>query len=163
LDLTPNRGDCLGMINLAREISALTGKPVKIPEIVLREIPENIEDYIKVEIEDPVLCPRYTARLVKNCVIRPSPAWMQEALINSGIRPINNIVDVTNYVMLEANQPLHAFDYRLLGPEPRIVVRRARDGEIFTTLDELERRLDSNMLVITDGERPVALAGVMGG
>mgnify|MGYP001154926293 CR=1 FL=1 len=163
LDLTPNRGDCLGMINLAREVSALNGKPVRIPEVVLRENAENIEDYIQVEIEDPVLCPRYTARVVKNCVIKPSPDWMQEALVNSGIRPINNIVDITNYVMLETNQPLHAFDYRLLGENPQIVVRRARDGEPFTTLDEVERQLDSDMLVITDGHKPVALAGVMGG
>ncbi len=163
LDLTPNRGDCLGLINLAREVSALTGKPVKIPEVKLYENAERIEDYIEVEIEDPDLCPRYAARVVKNCVIKPSPQWMQEALSNSGIRPINNIVDVTNYVMLETNQPLHAFDYRLLGENPRIVVRRAKEGEPFTTLDEVDRILDSNMLVITDGNRPVALAGVMGG
>ena len=91
LDLTPNRGDCLGMINLAREVSALNGRPVRMPEVVLRENAENIEDYIQVEIEDPDLCPRYTARVVKNCVIGPSPDWMQQALINSGIRPINNI------------------------------------------------------------------------
>ncbi|MGI6469205.1 MAG: phenylalanine--tRNA ligase subunit beta [Syntrophomonadaceae bacterium] len=163
LDLTPNRGDCLGMINLAREVSALNGRPVRMPEVVLRENAENIEDYIQVEIEDPDLCPRYTARVVKNCVIGPSPDWMQQALINSGIRPINNIVDVTNYVMLETNQPLHAFDYRLLGQNPRIVVRRAKDGETLTTLDEVERQLDSEMLLITDGQKPIALAGVMGG
>ncbi len=163
LDLTPNRGDCLGMINLAREVSALTGKPVKIPEVNLYENAERIEDYIAVEIQDPDLCPRYAARVVKNCSVKPSPRWMQEALSNAGIRPINNIVDVTNYVMLETNQPLHAFDYRLLGENPRIVVRRAREGEPFTTLDEVARILDSNMLVITDGNRPVALAGIMGG
>lgn len=163
LDLTPNRGDCLGLINLAREVSALTGQTVKIPEVKLYENAERVEDYIEVGIEDPDLCPRYAARVVKNCVIKPSPQWMQEALSNSGIRPINNIVDVTNYVMLETNQPLHAFDYRLLGENPRIVVRRAREGEPFTTLDEVDRILDSNMLVITDGVKPIALAGVMGG
>lgn len=163
LDLTPNRGDCLGLINLAREVSALTGQPIKVPEIKLRENSEDIHDYIAVEIEDPVMCPRYTARLVKNCVVKPSPQWMQEALLSSGIRPINNIVDITNYVMLESNQPLHAFDYALLGKQPQIVVRPAKAGEPLTTLDGVKRYLDSNMLVITDGEKPVALAGVMGG
>lgn len=163
LDLTPNRGDCLGLINLAREVSALNGEPVRLPEIELRENEEDISDYIEVEIEDPAMCPRYTARLVKDCVVKPSPEWMQTALINSGIRPINNIVDITNYVMLESNQPLHAFDYDLLGPDARIVVRRARSGETLTTLDEMKRPLQTDMLAITDGKEPVALAGVMGG
>ncbi len=163
LDLTPNRADCLGMINLAREVAALTGNPLKIPVINLRENRENINDYIRVEIEASDLCPRYTARVVKNVQIKPSPDWMQEALISSGIRPINNIVDVTNYVMLEANQPLHAFDYNLLGKEKKIVVRKAEYQENFVTLDEVERELDLDSLVITDGVRPVALAGIMGG
>lgn len=163
LDLTPNRADCLGMINLAREVAALTGNPLKIPAINLLENRENIDDYIRVEIEAPDLCPRYTARVVKNVQIKPSPDWMQEALINSGIRPINNIVDITNYVMLEANQPLHAFDYNLLGKEKKIVVRKAEYQENFVTLDGVERELDLDSLVITDGIRPVALAGIMGG
>jgi len=161
LDLTPNRGDCLGMINLAREVAALSGSGLQLPVVKVKENKENIDKFIKVEIEAPELCQRYVARLIKNVRIKESPEWIQEALIHSGVRPINNIVDVTNYVMLECNQPLHAFDYRLLGN--KIAVRRARPGEKFTTLDEVERQLDEDMLVITDGSRPVALAGVMGG
>jgi phenylalanyl-tRNA synthetase beta chain len=163
LDLTPNRGDCLGMINLAREVAALTGTHVVLPEIKIQESADDISSFIKVEIKDPDLCGRYAARAVKNVKIGPSPEWMQEALLHSGIRPINNVVDVTNYVMLETNQPLHAFDYSLLEGDKRIVVRRAVNGEQFTTLDDVERHLESSMLVITDGHRPVALAGVMGG
>ncbi|MFY9324485.1 MAG: phenylalanine--tRNA ligase subunit beta, partial [Syntrophomonadaceae bacterium] len=163
LDLTPNRGDCLGMINLAREVAALTGVQVNIPEIKIEESPEHISSYVDVEIDDPDLCRRYAARVVKNVKIGPSPAWMQDALMHSGIRPINNVVDVTNYVMLETNQPLHAFDYRLLAEDKRIVVRRANSGEKFTTLDGVERILEDSMLVITDGKKPVALAGIMGG
>jgi phenylalanyl-tRNA synthetase beta chain len=163
LDLTPNRGDCLGMINLAREVAALTGAQVTLPEINIQESPDDIKSYIDVEIKDPDLCRRYAARVVKNVKIGPSPAWMQDALIHSGIRPINNVVDVTNYVMLETNQPLHAFDYSLLSEDKRIVVRRAVKGEKFTTLDDVERVLEDSMLVITDGKKPVALAGVMGG
>ncbi len=163
LDLTPNRGDCLGLINLAREVAALNGQPLRIPQVKISENRENINDYIKVEIDAPDLCPRYTARVVKNVKVKPSPEWMQNALLRSGIRPISNIVDVTNYVMLETNQPLHAFDYDLLGKEKKIVVRKAEYQESFTTLDEVERELDLDSLVITDGIRPVALAGVMGG
>jgi phenylalanyl-tRNA synthetase beta chain len=163
LDLTPNRGDCLGMINLAREVAALNGTEVRIPKVNLVENNEKIDDLVSVKIDAPDLCPRYTARIIKNVTLGPSPLWMQEHLINSGIRPINNVVDVTNYVMLETNQPLHAFDYDLLGKAPSIVVRRAQPGEKFTTLDEVERVLDADMLVITDGNQPVALAGVMGG
>ncbi|MDD2586051.1 MAG: phenylalanine--tRNA ligase subunit beta [Syntrophomonadaceae bacterium] len=163
LDLTPNRGDCQGLINIAREVAALTAAELKIPAVNIAESSANINDYISVEIDAPDLCKRYTARLVKNCKIMPSPEWLQEALINSGIRPINNIVDITNYVLLETNQPLHAFDYNLLSDEKRILVRRAKNNEKFTTLDEVERKLDEDMLVITDGVRPVALAGIMGG
>lgn len=163
LDLTPNRGDCLGMINLAREIAALNDTQIKVPAISLKENQENIHDYIKVEIKDAGLCPRYTARLVKNVKIKPSPEWMQTRLINSGIRPINNIVDITNYVMLESNQPLHAFDYDLLSDAKKIIVRRAEPGEKIVTLDDVEREMDAGMLLITDNNRPVALAGVMGG
>lgn len=163
LDLTPNRGDCLGMINIAREVAALNGNKVKIPEINLKENDENINNYIKVLIKEPELCPRYTARMIKNVKIGPSPEWMQERLIHSGIRPINNVVDITNYVLLESNQPLHAFDYELLGPAKKIVVRRAEKGEKFTTLDEVERELNDEMLLITDSDKAVALAGIMGG
>ncbi len=163
LDLTPNRGDCLGMINLAREIAALNNSEVKIPALNIKENQESIHDFIKVDIKDTDLCPRYTARLIKNVQIKPSPEWMQTRLLNSGIRPINNIVDITNYVMLESNQPLHAFDYDLLSPAKKIVVRRAEPGEKITTLDDVERELESEMLLITDNGIPVALAGVMGG
>lgn len=163
LDLTPNRGDCLGLINLAREVSALNGKELRIPSADLAENRENIDDYIKVEIAAPDLCPRYAARVVKNVEVKPSPEWMQNALVSAGIRPISNIVDVTNYVMLETNQPLHAFDYDLLSKEKRILVRRAEYQENLTTLDGTERELDLDSLVITDGIRPVALAGIMGG
>lgn len=163
LDLTPNRGDCLGLINMAREVSALTGNPVIIPTVVLKETNERVEDYITVEIAEPDLCRRYAARVIKNCRVAPSPQWLQERLTGAGIRPINNIVDVTNYVMLESNQPLHAFDYRLLGEDHRILVRCAGAGETLTTLDGVQRTLDDEMLLITDGTRGVALAGVMGG
>lgn len=163
LGLTPNRGDCLGLINIAREVSAITGQELKIPVIDIEENNEDIADYISVEIADSDLCKRYAARVIKNVKIKPSPTWLQEALINSGIRPVNNVVDVTNYVMLETNQPLHAFDYDLLGENKKILVRRAAEGEEIITLDEATRILDNDMLVITDGEKPVALAGVMGG
>jgi phenylalanyl-tRNA synthetase beta chain len=163
LDLTPNRGDCLGVINLAREVAALNGKELRIPQVKIKENRENINDYIKVEIAAPDLCPRYAARMIKNVEIKPSPEWMQKLLLSAGIRPINNIVDVTNYVMLESNQPLHAFDYDLLSPAKTILVRKAEYGENFTTLDEVERELDLDSLVITDSIKPVALAGIMGG
>jgi phenylalanyl-tRNA synthetase beta chain len=163
LDLTPNRGDCLGMVNLAREVAALQHKDVNIPELNIRESQEKIDDYIKVEIADPDLCLRYAARVVRNVKIKPSPEWMQTCLLNSGIRPINNVVDITNYVMLETNQPLHAFDYNLLSEAKKILVRRASQDEKIVTLDDVERTLDKDMLLITDNGRPVALAGIMGG
>ncbi len=163
LDLTPNRGDCLGMINLAREVAALQHQDIKIPPLSIKENGEKIDDYIKVEIADPDLCLRYAARVIKNVSIQPSPQWLQTCLINSGIRPINNVVDITNYVMLETNQPLHAFDYDLLSSAKRILVRRAGDREKIVTLDDVERTLDQDMLLITDDGRPVALAGIMGG
>ena len=163
LDLTPNRGDCLGLINLAREVAAISGKELKIPAINIEENDEDISDYVEVEIADPDLCKRYTARLIKNVQIKPSPDWLQEALTNAGIRPINNVVDITNYVMLETNQPLHAFDYDLMNKNKKVLVRRAKDGEEIVTLDGNKRALNSDMLVITDGEAPIALAGVMGG
>lgn len=162
-DLTPNRGDCQGYINLAREVGALNGGEIRMPRIRLEENGENIRDFIKVSVEEPELCRRYTARLIKNVKIGPSPEWMQERLLKSGIRPISNVVDITNYVMLECNQPLHAFDYDLLDEARHIIVRRARPNEMFTTLDDVQRHLDSDMLLITEGERAVALAGIMGG
>lgn len=163
LELTPNRGDCLAVINVAREVRALTGAQLKLPEITLaRELDEHTGDAVRVKIEAPDLCRRYACRIVRNIRIGPSPFWMQYRLRSAGLRPINNIVDVTNYVMLEFGQPLHAFDYeRLKGGE--IIVRRARQDEKMVTLDGETRSLSSDMLVIADREEPVAIAGVMGG
>ncbi|MGE5404534.1 MAG: phenylalanine--tRNA ligase subunit beta, partial [Candidatus Saccharibacteria bacterium] len=162
LELTPNRGDCYGMINVAREVAAVTGAELHIPQPGFEESSEDIMGMIKVTIEDSDLCRRYAARAFRNIKIEPSPAWMQERLEKAGVRAINNIVDITNYVMLETNQPLHAFDYDLLqGPE--IVVRRPRAGEKLATLDEIERDLNKDSLLICDANRPIALAGIMGG
>jgi len=161
LDLTPNRGDCLGIINVAREVSALTGKPLDMPQDQPDELDEHIEDHVKIEIESG-LCRRYSARIMKNVRVEPSPGWMQERLEKAGIRPINNVVDVTNYVMLETNQPMHAFDYDLVQGR-QIIVREARAGEELVTLDGNRRELAPGMLVIADAVKPVALAGIMGG
>ncbi|NPV27104.1 MAG: phenylalanine--tRNA ligase subunit beta [Firmicutes bacterium] len=161
-ELTPNRADCLSIINIAREIAAITGGQLHLPTISVNEGEGDIHRMAAVEILAPDLCRRYAARVVKNIKIGPAPAWMQERLQAVGVRPINNIVDITNYVMLELGQPLHAFDYDLLA-EHRIVVRRAAEGEKITTLDGVARKLDGEMLVIADARRPVALAGVMGG
>ncbi|MGE5422128.1 MAG: phenylalanine--tRNA ligase subunit beta [Ignavibacteriales bacterium] len=161
LELTPNRGDCYGLINVAREVAALTGNSIHMPTTELEEIEERIEDYVQIAVE-PDLCSRYAARAIKNVRVAPSPGWMQERLEKAGIRPINNVVDITNYVMLETNQPMHAFDYDLLQPS-LIMARRARTGEKLTTLDGMERELDTEMLVIADATGPIALAGVMGG
>jgi len=164
LDLTPNRADCLGLINLAREVAALQGSQVKVPAVNLQESSEPVEDYIKIEVKNPDLCKRYAARIIKNVKIGPSPQWLQKKLESSGIRSINNVVDVTNFVLLESNQPLHAFDYDLLNMDKRIIVRTANKGEKITTLDGITRELDETVLVISDGpENAVAIAGVMGG
>ena len=162
LDITPNRPDCLSVVGIARETAALTGQKTHIPEIDYEETDTSIEDKITIEIADPDLCPRYCASLITDVEITDSPAWLQERLIACGQRPINNIVDITNYVMLEYGQPLHSFDYDRIGGK-KIIVRRAAEGEVFYTLDETERKLSGNMLVIGDGERTVAIAGVMGG
>lgn len=162
LELTPNRADCLSILGVAREVAALTGAPLRLPEIAVREDGRRIEDLAAVEIEAPDLCARYVARLVSNVRIGPSPAWLQACLRAAGMRPINNVVDITNFVMLEMGQPLHAFDYDLL-QQHRIIVRRAEAGEKIKTLDDVERELDPEMLVIADAARPVAVAGVMGG
>lgn len=162
LELTPNRGDCSGMINVAREAAAVTGGRLHLPEARPVESGELVKDCIKVTIEAPDLCRRYAARVLRNVKIGPSPDWLQERLEKAGIRSINNAVDVTNYVMLETNQPLHAFDYDLLEGQ-EIIVRRPRDGETIVTLDEIERPLQPDMLVIADARKPVALAGIMGG
>ena len=162
LDLTPNRSDCLSMLGVAYEAGALTGRPVKLPDNAVHDAAIRTSDYVQVSISAPEQCSRYTARYIKGVVVGPSPQWMQNRLIAAGVRPINNIVDITNYVMLEYGQPLHAFDAdRIAGG--RIDVRLARAGETMVTLDDQERKLEPHMLVITDGEKPVALGGVMGG
>ncbi|MEE4353665.1 MAG: phenylalanine--tRNA ligase subunit beta [Desulfatiglans sp.] len=162
LDLTPNRPDCASVVGVAREIAAVTGKTLKWAKIELAESGPSIGKLTSVTIDDPVGCPRYSAGVILEIEIGPSPFWMRYRLYQSGIRSINNIVDVTNYVMLELGQPLHAFDYDRLR-ENRIVVRRAHEGEVFTTLDGKTHTLNSETLMICDGQRPVALAGIMGG
>lgn len=159
-ELTANRPDCRSMIGIAREAAVTIGEKINYPEIEVKECDEEIN--FDVKVENPELCMRYGARIVKDVKIEPSPYWMQRRLIEAGVRPINNIVDITNFVMLEQGQPLHAFDLNQL-PTGKIVVRNAQEGEKFTTLDEVERTLDKDMLVITDGEKTVAIAGVMGG
>ena len=162
IDLTPNRPDCLSILGVAREAAALQHNQLRPPDIRLSDAGQAISDYTSVTIGDPDLCPRYTACLIEEVTIAPSPAWLQDRIRSVGMRPINNVVDITNFVMMELGQPLHAFDFdRLAGH--RIVVRRAQDGETFITLDNKERILDSEMLMICDGEKPVGIAGVMGG
>ncbi len=161
-EITSNRPDCLSVIGLAREVAATFDKPFNVKEPVVSEIGDDVNKYISVEVKDSDLCPRYMARVVKNVKIEPSPEWMQKRLAHSGIRPINNIVDITNYVLLEYGQPLHAFDIKTIGGN-KIIVRRGKHGEVMSTLDGVERTLDSNMLVIADVNHPVAIAGVMGG
>lgn len=169
IDLTPNRPDCLSIIGTAREIAAIQRTKISYPESNLSEPPaespdtaEDISNFSSVTIIDPDLCPRYSSRLVFDIKIEPSPFWLQDRLISVGLKPINNIVDITNFVMMETGQPLHAFDFDRLA-ENRIVVRAAEEGEQFTTLDQKERILSTEMLLICDGEKPVALAGIMGG
>ncbi len=162
LSITPNRPDCLCVIGVAREIAALTHQRVKYPEISLPECGEEIHQRTSVTLLDPDLCPRYVVRMIEGVKIGPSPLWMKNRLEKVGIRSINNVVDVTNYVMMEYGQPLHAFDFELL-EEGRIVVRRAEEGETFFTLDGVKRTLSKGMLMICDGVKPVAIAGVMGG
>ena len=162
LDVTPNRPDCLSVIGIAREIAALTGEPLCLPEIHYEETEKSIDSFASVDIVDPDLCPRYCASLVTGIKIAPSPSWLQQRLNNCGMRPINNVVDVTNYVMLEYGQPLHAFDYNKLKGK-QIIVRRAGNGETITSLDGTKRALTSDILVIADKEEAVAVAGIMGG
>ncbi|MBW1693261.1 MAG: phenylalanine--tRNA ligase subunit beta [Deltaproteobacteria bacterium] len=162
IDLTPNRPDCLSIIGIAREIAAIQKTKVTYPKIPHSESFDNILDYTSVAIIDPELCPRYAASLVFEVTVAPSPFWLQDRLLSIGLKPINNIVDITNFVMMETGQPLHAFDFDRLA-ENRIVVRKALDGEIFMTLDGKEHPLDPEMLMICDGEKPVAIGGVMGG
>jgi phenylalanyl-tRNA synthetase beta chain len=162
LGLTPNRADCLSMLGVAYEVAAILGREVKLPEIDVQPVTEKATDYITVKVEANEDNPLYAAKVIKNVKIGPAPLWMQTRLMSAGIRPHNNVVDITNYILLEYGQPLHAFDYDRLGSK-EILVRRANDGEKFTTLDDVERTLTSDHLVITNGTEPVALAGVMGG
>lgn len=165
IGLTPNRVDCACVMGLARETAALEGKCLTRPAADLPEPAAdkgNITDHATVEIQDPEGCPRYATRLVFDITVAPSPAWLKNLLTAAGLRPINNIVDITNYVMLETGQPLHAFDYDTLAGG-KIIVRKAAEGEKFTTLDDKERTLADTMVMICDGEKPVAVAGVMGG
>jgi phenylalanyl-tRNA synthetase beta chain len=161
-DLTPNRSDCLSVIGIAREVAALLKAPLKRPEIKLPRGGTPVGDLTSVTIEAPVHCPRYTARVVTDVKVGPSPFWLQDRLNSVGLRAINNLVDVTNFVLMETGQPLHAFDFDRL-VQNRIVVKTAKDGQTFKTLDGVERSLASDMLMICDGEGPVALAGIMGG
>ena len=161
-EITPNRPDCLSVIGLAREASATFKHPLKLHTPEPHGCGGSIADLVDIDIEDGDLCPRYTARMVKNVKIAPSPRWMRERLRNSGVRPINNIVDITNYVMLEYGQPMHAFDFSCV-EGGHIIVRTAREGETIQTLDGNERKLTPNMLCICDEHKPVCVAGVMGG
>ncbi|QCX32935.1 phenylalanine--tRNA ligase subunit beta [Caloramator sp. E03] len=160
-EITSNRADCFSIYGIAREAAATFNKELKELETQFNEVDDDIKKYLSVEIKSN-LCRRYAAKMIKNVKIKPSPEWMQERLKQCDVRPINNIVDITNYVMLELGQPMHAFDYRYI-TDKKIVVRTAKDNEKFVTLDSVERNLDSSMLVIADGERPIGIAGVMGG
>ena len=160
-EITPNRPDCLSMIGMAREAAATFGTKLNYPDTKCIREEESASDYVDVQVKSP-LCKRYVARIVKDVKVEDSPWWLQRRLIHAGMRPINNIVDVTNFVMLEYGQPIHAFDIESLAGH-KIIVDTAKDGEKFVTLDETERTLDKDMLMINDGEKPVAVAGVMGG
>ena len=176
LEVTPNRPDLNSVLGIAREIAALTGNPLRFPEVAIVAGPASLvgaapgsalDSHVAVRVEEPELCPRYTARLVRGVRIGPSPDWLRATLEKVGIRSINNVVDVTNYVMIEIGQPLHAFDWHLIGKAadgiPTIIVRRAQAGEKFTSLDSQERTLSGEMLLIADEQKGIALAGVMGG
>ena len=162
LEITPNRPDCLSLIGVAREIRAETGNALKLPQVDLNEDATDVQTLTSVTIDAPDLCPRYAARVIRGVKVGQSPTWLQQRLESVGIGVINNIVDITNFVLMEYGQPLHAFDYHKLA-ENRIVVRHAAVGENLITLDEVARELTSDMLVIADAEKPVALAGIMGG
>ena len=162
LEVTPNRLDCLSILGVAREVAALTGAAVREPEIGYPEEGPPVSEEVNISIADPDLCYRYTASLIKGVRVGPSPGWLQERLTKAGLRPINNVVDVTNYVMLEYNQPLHAFDYDRL-KDRTIIVRRAQAGETLVTLDGVERKLNTQVLVIADGHDPIGIGGVIGG
>ena len=163
LDITPNRPDCFSILGIAREVAALTGQQWREPDLAYLESESaTATSLASVEIADPDLCPRYTASVVRAVELGPSPAWMQERLIAAGMRPISNVVDITNYVMLETGQPLHAFDLDTL-EDHKVIVRRAKDGEQMTTLDDVPRTFTSNTLLITDPNGPIGVGGIIGG
>ncbi|WP_415273217.1 phenylalanine--tRNA ligase subunit beta [Bacillus siamensis] len=162
LGLTPNRADAMNMLGVAYEVAAILGTEVKLPETSYEKAAEKAADAVSVKIEDTQANPHYAAKIIKNVKIGPSPLWMQTKLMNAGIRPHNNVVDITNFVLLEYGQPLHAFDYDRFGSK-EVVVRKAAENETIVTLDEQERKLSSSHLVITNGEKAQAVAGVMGG
>ncbi len=162
IGITPNRPDCLSHIGVARDIAAIYKRQLRIPEIPVKESGKSVKSLLSIDIKDADHCPRYVGRIIDGIKIGPSPDWMQRRLKMIGIRPINIVVDVTNYVMMEYGQPLHAFDFNLIDGN-KIIVRLANDGETFVTLDEKERKLTNNNLLICDAKRPVAIAGVMGG
>ncbi|HLR33940.1 MAG TPA: phenylalanine--tRNA ligase subunit beta [Tissierellales bacterium] len=162
-EITPNRPDCLSIIGMARETSATFNKTLNYPKIELEEEVKNINNYIEsIEILNKDLCPRYYSRVIKDVIIEPSPLWLQLRLMEAGVRPINNIVDITNYVMLELGEPLHAFDIDKI-EDKKIYIRPAKENEKIRTIDNIERKLDSSNLVIADEKKPIAIAGVMGG
>ncbi|MCS1410812.1 MAG: Phenylalanine--tRNA ligase beta subunit [Verrucomicrobia subdivision 3 bacterium] len=167
LEITPNRPDLNSVMGIAREVSALTGKVLGMTAVELAESGDAVAEHVQVRIEDAALCSRYSARLIRNVKIGPSPSWLKSILGKIGIRSINNVVDITNYVMMEVGQPLHAFDYHLLslgsGKVPTVVVRQARAGESFVTLDEQEHQLPEQAVMIADEEKAIALGGIMGG
>jgi len=162
LELTPNRLDCLSVLGVAHEVAALTGKTVREPEASYEESGPPITEWVNISVDSPELCRRYTASLLLGVKIGPSPQWLQDRLTRAGLRPINNVVDVTNFVMLEYNQPLHSFDYDLI-KDATVIVRRARPGEVLTTLDSVERKLTDEHLVIADANDAIGLGGVIGG
>ncbi len=161
-EIPANRADCMSIVGIAREIGAALNQTVREPAISVKENDESAFDYVKIDIQDETLCPRYTARIFKDIKIEPSPLWMQRRLLAAGTRPISNIVDITNYVMLELGYPLHAFDYACVN-DGHIIVRRSVAGEVLVTLDGNKRELDNSMLVIADPKGAIGLAGVMGG
>src|SRR3989339_2260096 len=162
VEVTSNRPDCLGVIGIAREVAAMVGASVQLPETNYINTNIDVSKLISIAVEEPILCPHYTARIVRHITVKPSPDWMQKRLKCIGLRPVNNIVDITNYVMMETGQPLHAFDLDKLS-DKKIIVRRARSGEEIVAINGARRALFHDMLVIADGKRPVAIAGIMGG
>jgi len=161
-EITNNRPDCLSILGIAREAAATFGKKIKYPSVEVSGSSGNVSDYISLSVEDSGLCPRFAVKVIKNVKIESSPKWMQDRLLKAGIRPINNIVDITNYVMLETGHPMHAYDLNMLDGN-KIIVRRAKENEKIVTLDEVERILDNETLVIADAKKPVGIAGIMGG